>query len=89
MQNLESLDKLSVLHKRRINQTSGVHESMSDSTEMIFRTIECFSDDGKLDVDELDQIVKIVNKHVSLTMGPRRSHRIDRKHSPWPHGLHG
>jgi dUTPase len=26
---------------------------------MIFRTIQCFSNDGKLDVNELDQIVKI------------------------------
>lgn len=32
---------------------------MSDTTEMIFRTIHCFSDDGVLDVNELDQIVKI------------------------------
>ena len=32
---------------------------MSDTTEMIFRTIQCFSDDGTLDVNELDQIVKI------------------------------
>ena len=32
---------------------------MSDSSEMIFRTIQCFRDDGKLDVSELDQIVKI------------------------------
>jgi hypothetical protein len=32
---------------------------MSDTTEMMFRTIHCFSDDGKLDVNELDQIVKI------------------------------
>ncbi len=26
---------------------------------MIFRTAKCFSNDGRLDVDELDQIVKI------------------------------
>ena len=32
---------------------------MSDSSEMIFRAIQCFRDDGKLDVAELDQIVKI------------------------------
>ena len=32
---------------------------MSDSSEMIFRTIKCFSNDGRLDVNELDQIVKI------------------------------
>ena len=32
---------------------------MSDTNEMIFRTIHCFSDDGKLDVHELDAIVKI------------------------------
>lgn len=32
---------------------------MSDASEMIFRTIKCFSNDGKLDVNELDQIVKI------------------------------
>lgn len=32
---------------------------MSDTSEMIFRTIQCFSDDGRLDVEELNQIVKI------------------------------
>ena len=32
---------------------------MSDTQEMIFRTIQCFSNDGLLDVNELDQIVKI------------------------------
>ncbi len=32
---------------------------MSDTAEMIFRTIQCFQNDGKLDVNELDQIVKI------------------------------
>ena len=32
---------------------------MSDASEMIFCTIKCFSNDGRLDVDELDQIVKI------------------------------
>ena len=32
---------------------------MTDSTEMIFRTVQCFSNDGKLDVNELDQIVEI------------------------------
>lgn len=32
---------------------------MSDTSEMIFRAIHCFSDDGKLDSNELDQIVKI------------------------------
>ena len=32
---------------------------MSDTSEMIFRTIKCFSNDGRLDVNELDQIVKI------------------------------
>ena len=32
---------------------------MSDSEEMIFRTIQCFSNDGMLDVNELDQIVKV------------------------------
>ena len=32
---------------------------MSDTSEMIFRTIQCFSDDGKLDVSELDQIIKL------------------------------
>ncbi len=32
---------------------------MSDSSEMMFRTIKCFSNDGRLDVNELDQIVKI------------------------------
>ena len=32
---------------------------MSDSSEMIFRAIKCFSNDGRLDVNELDQIVKI------------------------------
>ena len=32
---------------------------MSEPSEMIFRTIQCFRDDGKLDVPELDQIIKI------------------------------
>ncbi len=32
---------------------------MSDASEMIFRTVKCFSNDGRLDVGELDQIVKI------------------------------
>jgi len=32
---------------------------MSDTSEMIFRTIQCFTNDGRLDVNELDQIVKI------------------------------
>ena len=32
---------------------------MPDASEMIFRTMQCFSDDGKLDVNELDQIVQI------------------------------
>ena len=32
---------------------------MSDASKTIFRTIKCFSNDGKLDVTELDQIVKI------------------------------
>ncbi len=32
---------------------------MTDSTEMIFRSVQCFSNDGKLDVNELDQIVEI------------------------------
>ncbi len=32
---------------------------MSDSSAMIFRAIKCFSNDGRLDVNELDQIVKI------------------------------
>ena len=31
----------------------------STSVEMVFRTIQCFSNDGVLDVDELDQIVDI------------------------------
>lgn len=29
------------------------------SREMLFRSISCFSDDGKLDVEELDQIMEI------------------------------
>ena len=33
-------------------------ESTSGS-EMVFRTIRCFTDDGVLDADELDQIVAI------------------------------
>ena len=32
---------------------------MSDASEMISRAIESFSSDGRLDVNELDQIVKI------------------------------
>lgn len=32
---------------------------MSDAPEMTFRAIQCFSDDGRLDVNELDQVVKI------------------------------
>jgi tellurite resistance protein len=32
---------------------------MSDVSEMISRAIEGFSNDGRLDVNELDQIVKI------------------------------
>ncbi len=32
---------------------------MSDASEMISRAIESFSNDGKLDVNELDQIVRI------------------------------
>ena len=36
-----------------------VQGEMSDASEMIFRTIKCFSNDGKLDVNELDQIVEI------------------------------
>jgi dUTPase len=32
---------------------------MSDASKMIFRSIECFSNDGILDVNELDQIVRI------------------------------
>jgi dUTPase len=32
---------------------------MSDAPKMIFRSIECFSNDGILDVNELDQIVRI------------------------------
>jgi hypothetical protein len=32
---------------------------MQDKAEMMFRAIQCFSDDGRLDVNELDQIVKI------------------------------
>ncbi len=32
---------------------------MSDAAEMIFRTIQCFTDDGRLDVEELNQIVEI------------------------------
>ena len=32
---------------------------MSDASEMIFRTVKCFTNDGRLDVGELDQIVKI------------------------------
>jgi hypothetical protein len=32
---------------------------MSDASEMIFRTIQCFRDDGMLDVNELNQVVKI------------------------------
>ncbi len=32
---------------------------MSDASEMIFRTVKCFSNDGRLDMNELDQIVKI------------------------------
>ena len=32
---------------------------MSDVSKMISRAIECFSNDGRLDVNELDQIVKI------------------------------
>ena len=31
----------------------------STSVEMVFRTIQCFSDDGVLDADELDEIVSI------------------------------
>ena len=30
-----------------------------DSDKMLFRSFECFSNDGILDVDELDQIVEI------------------------------
>ena len=32
---------------------------MSDASEMMFRTIKCFSNDGRLDVNDLNQIVKI------------------------------
>jgi len=32
---------------------------MSDASKMIFRTIKCFSNDGRLDLNELDDIVKI------------------------------
>jgi len=32
---------------------------MSDASEMILRTVKSFCNDGKLDVNELDQIVKI------------------------------
>ncbi len=31
----------------------------STSVEMVFRTIQCFSDDGVLDAAELDEIVSI------------------------------
>ena len=36
-----------------------IQGDMSDASKMIFRAIKCFSNDGRLDVNELDQIVKI------------------------------
>jgi len=37
----------------------GVQGEMSDASEMLSRAIKFFSNDGRLDVDELDQLVKI------------------------------
>ena len=59
MHRYSSLAKLSGLKSKKIFSLFKVRGAMSDTTEMIFRTIHCFSDDGKLDVNELDAIVKI------------------------------
>jgi citrate lyase beta subunit len=32
---------------------------MPDASEMVFRAVQCFTEDGTLDVEGLDQIVKI------------------------------
>jgi len=59
VQRSQELDKLLDPEIYADNRATVNEEEMADSSEMIFRTMQCFSDDGKLDVIELDQIVKI------------------------------
>ena len=47
-------------------------DNTDDSKEMLFRSIACFSDDGKLDVDELNQIVQIALRDGELDTSEKK-----------------
>ena len=51
-----------------------------DYLEMTFRSINCFSDDGKLDVNELDSLVEIAMRDGAIDDNEKRVLRniIDR-----------